>query len=173
MKLTKSFLCMRQFDKFWIWCSCNDRKRKSSKLSTCVENIVKSLHVNLFSAGFSHFEPLCAMALLWLRTLTGYFLAWYYVINYSYFIVFNWTTLQYRKSPCQKLRRAKGLHVRLKPKFKLFSHLIAQCFLVFCVYFFTYIKPANNLHYILYIVFIQKFWKKIRTLLLLDRGKSF
>ena len=58
-----SYLCLQQFDKFWIWCAWNDWKRKLSYYSeTCMKKFVKSLQVNLFLAGFSRLKPLCAAA---------------------------------------------------------------------------------------------------------------
>ena len=35
-----SYLCLQQFDKFWIWIACNDRKRKLSEFAeTCLEKL--------------------------------------------------------------------------------------------------------------------------------------
>ena len=56
-------LCL-QFEKFWIWSWCKDRKRKPFKSaeSGYLQKIVKLNHVNLFSAEFSRLEPLWAVA---------------------------------------------------------------------------------------------------------------
>ena len=35
-----SYLCLQQFDKFWIWSACNDRKRK---LCESIETFLKNL----------------------------------------------------------------------------------------------------------------------------------
>ena len=47
-----SSLCLQQFDKFWIWSACNDRKRKlCESTETCFEKFVKSLQAKLFLVG--------------------------------------------------------------------------------------------------------------------------
>ena len=58
-----TYLCL-QFDKFWIWSWCKDRKRKPFKSaeSGYLQKIVKLNQVNLFSAEFSRLEPLWAVA---------------------------------------------------------------------------------------------------------------
>ena len=49
-----SFLCLQQFDKFWIWSARNKRKRKLFEYKeTCMKKFVKLLQVNLFLADFS------------------------------------------------------------------------------------------------------------------------
>ena len=48
-----SYLCLQQFDMFWIWRARYDRKRKLSEYAgICMEEFVKPLWVNLFSASF-------------------------------------------------------------------------------------------------------------------------
>ena len=55
-----SYLYLQQFDKFWIWSAQNDRKWKLFEYTeTCMKAFVKSLHLNLFFAGFSHLKPTC------------------------------------------------------------------------------------------------------------------
>ena len=74
-----SYLSLQQFDKFWIWIVCNDPKRKLSESSEiCLEKFVKLHQVNLFSAGFCHFEPLwaCAVYVHWC-------ISFYYVYSFS------------------------------------------------------------------------------------------
>ena len=62
-----------------VWIVCNDRKRKLSESSEiCLDKFVKLHQVNLFSAGFSHFEPLwaCAVYVHWC-------ISFYYVYSFS------------------------------------------------------------------------------------------
>ena len=55
-------MCSQWSDKFWMWSACNREKRKSTEFSkTSLEKFVKSNRVNLFLAGFSHLDPLCAL----------------------------------------------------------------------------------------------------------------
>ena len=54
VKLTRLYLCMQQFEIFWMCRTRNDRKRKLCEFAeTCMEKLVKSLRVNSFSASFS------------------------------------------------------------------------------------------------------------------------
>ena len=44
-----------------VWQIANDRKRKSCESAEFyLEKFMKSLYVKLFSADFSHLEPLCS-----------------------------------------------------------------------------------------------------------------
>ena len=46
-------LCHEQFDKFLIWCTCNDRKRLSSQFAeTSLKNSWNDIMMNLFFGGF-------------------------------------------------------------------------------------------------------------------------
>ena len=57
------YLYIEQFDKFLTWRT--DRKRKLNLLKTCLKKNSWShieSSVNIFSAGFSHLEPLCTAA---------------------------------------------------------------------------------------------------------------
>jgi len=47
-----TYLCLQQFDKFWIWSAYNDRKRKlCESLETCFEKFVKSLQAKSILVG--------------------------------------------------------------------------------------------------------------------------
>ena len=51
-EIDRSYLCLQQFDKFWIWSACNDRKRKfiSNELKKVIQNEEKK-HLFLSSLG--------------------------------------------------------------------------------------------------------------------------
>ena len=64
---------LQQFDKFWIWRACNDRKRKSCECTeTCLEKHLKWHHVSMILADFSHLEPLCDIRQEHIRNWTAY-----------------------------------------------------------------------------------------------------
>ena len=61
-EIEEQYMCSQWSDKFWMWSACNREKRKSTEFSkTSLEKFVKSNRVNLFLAGFSHLDPLCAL----------------------------------------------------------------------------------------------------------------
>ena len=51
-EIDRSYSCLQQFDKFWIWIACN------GNYVNLLKNICKSIQANLFSADFSHSKPL-------------------------------------------------------------------------------------------------------------------
>ena len=83
----------------WIWRAGN-RKRKSCKFAeTCMEILVKSPWVNLFSVGFSHLEPLCSAAAVWWYSSSSPSMAWLYVVAYLLARSFAWLQRRRRSPP--------------------------------------------------------------------------
>ena len=113
--------CLQRFDKFRICSACNERKRKLCKFAeTWTEKLVKSHWVNLFSAGFSHLEPLCVCVRQNVGTLNCMYnftqpIVTMYRVPIETLCCASWISVLFQRSQSEQLKSVKNLFLIFFP----------------------------------------------------------